>query len=123
MAVRFPFLDPGVAGFCLALPPALRARGDTGKWLLREAVRGLVPEELRLRPKQPRLAPAGGAGWRACYEAALAPDRLRALEVIDPAAVRGLLGRAEDPAVDAVLMKLASLTHLQERIAWRASSS
>jgi asparagine synthase (glutamine-hydrolysing) len=42
--VRLPFLDPRVVEFALALPPELVWRAGTTKWLLRRAMRGLVPD-------------------------------------------------------------------------------
>jgi asparagine synthase (glutamine-hydrolysing) len=42
--VRLPFLDPRVAEFAWSLPPELVYRDDVTKWVLREAVRGLVPD-------------------------------------------------------------------------------
>ena len=42
--VRLPFLDPRVAEFALSLPPELLWRDGTTKLLLREAMRGRVPD-------------------------------------------------------------------------------
>jgi asparagine synthase (glutamine-hydrolysing) len=44
--VRLPFLDPRVAEFALSLPPHLLWRNGTTKWLLRRAMRGLVPDRV-----------------------------------------------------------------------------
>jgi asparagine synthase (glutamine-hydrolysing) len=54
---RFPFLDHRVIEFANALPPGMKLRGLSEKFLLREAVRGLVPESIRERTKQPYRAP------------------------------------------------------------------
>ena len=48
---RAPFLDHRLAEFVAALPDRYRVRGLRGKWILREAARGLVPERVRSRPK------------------------------------------------------------------------
>jgi asparagine synthase (glutamine-hydrolysing) len=42
--VRLPFLDPRVVEFALSLPPAFVWRTGTTKWLLRESMRGRVPD-------------------------------------------------------------------------------
>jgi asparagine synthase (glutamine-hydrolysing) len=42
--VRLPFLDPRVVEFALSLPPDFVWRNGTTKWLLRKAMRGLVPD-------------------------------------------------------------------------------
>ncbi len=124
--LRLPYLDPCVAEFALRLPPSLRARGATGKLVLREALRGLLPDEVRGRPKTPRLAPAGGRTarareqWLAFYDEWLCRPRLEALWIVEPGRTRALLddyrSRSPDDSVrsvhDAVLMRLASLAIL-----------
>ncbi len=47
--VRHPFLDRRLLEFGLALPPELTTRPYAGKWVLREAMRGVVPELIRTR--------------------------------------------------------------------------
>lgn len=47
--VRHPFLDRRLVEFGLHLPPDLVVRPYAGKWLLREAMRGLLPEPVRTR--------------------------------------------------------------------------
>jgi asparagine synthase (glutamine-hydrolysing) len=42
--VRLPFLDPRVAEFAWSLPASLVYRGGVTKWILRQALRGLVPD-------------------------------------------------------------------------------
>jgi asparagine synthase (glutamine-hydrolysing) len=49
---REPFLDHRLVEFALALPPRLKHRRGTGKWALRAAMRGLLPDEVIDRPKQ-----------------------------------------------------------------------
>ena len=48
---RAPFLDHELAAFVSSLPDCYRVRRLCGKWILREACRGLIPENLRTRPK------------------------------------------------------------------------
>lgn len=55
--LRFPYRDPGLLRFALALP-AHYADGPRGaKWLSREVLRDRVPDAVRLRPKSGSLAP------------------------------------------------------------------
>jgi asparagine synthase (glutamine-hydrolysing) len=49
---RSPFLDHEVMEYCASLPSDLKLRGRTTKYLLRRAVRGLLPAEIVDRPKQ-----------------------------------------------------------------------
>jgi asparagine synthase (glutamine-hydrolysing) len=48
--IRYPFLYRPLVEAGLQLPPALRIRPDGTKWILREAMRGLLPEDVRTRP-------------------------------------------------------------------------
>jgi asparagine synthase (glutamine-hydrolysing) len=48
---RVPFLDHELVEFCMDLPVEMRRRGDLGKYLLKKAVRGLVPDQVIDRPK------------------------------------------------------------------------
>jgi asparagine synthase (glutamine-hydrolysing) len=127
--VRLPYLERGVAEHCLRLPLRLRIQGDIGKVVLREAMRGRLPEEIRTAPKRARLAPGAGRGprarerWIAFYGNWLSPARVRDLGVVEPGRVTTLLDRHRrhepwDPAHairDAVLMRLASAAILYER--------
>jgi asparagine synthase (glutamine-hydrolysing) len=49
---RVPLLDHHMVEFAVGLPSMLKIRGGTGKWIFREAVRGLVPELVFDKPKQ-----------------------------------------------------------------------
>jgi asparagine synthase (glutamine-hydrolysing) len=47
--VRFPFLYRPLVEFALQLPHDLRSRPGLSKWILREAMRGILPEVIRVR--------------------------------------------------------------------------
>ncbi len=47
---RHPFLDRRVMEFAFAIPYSQRCRGNFTKIVLREAMRGILPERLRMRP-------------------------------------------------------------------------
>jgi asparagine synthase (glutamine-hydrolysing) len=49
---REPFLDHHLVEFALALPPEMKYRDGVGKYVLKRAMRGLLPEEVLSRPKQ-----------------------------------------------------------------------
>jgi asparagine synthase (glutamine-hydrolysing) len=99
---RFPFLDYRVVEFAFSLPPRMKLRGLVEKHLLKRAARGLVPEEIRARPKQPFRAPDAKSFFdpesgraRADYvEALLAADRIRRHGVFDPERVELLVRKA-----------------------------
>ena len=49
---RDPFLDHHLVEFALALPPSMKYRNGRGKYVLRQATAGLVPDEVLSRRKQ-----------------------------------------------------------------------
>jgi asparagine synthase (glutamine-hydrolysing) len=91
---RAPLLDRKLAEFCLSLPPRMAIRGRTTKWLMREALRPLVPRFIVRRPKKGFGAPIGA--WlrgplRGLAEAALSTDGVAAGGWLDPKRVRAML--------------------------------
>jgi len=126
LTVRTPYLSSRFAELALSLPAALLVREQTGKWLFRQALGPLVPQEIRFAPKTPRYARTALSSpvrerWLELYRAWLSPARLAPLEVIDATATLALLDRyvrlsPEDPlasAVDRLLMRLVSFAMLQ----------
>lgn len=59
LEVRAPFLDIDVVNFVRRIPSSLRLRGGTGKYLLKQAARGLVPDIIIDRPKKGFGVPVG----------------------------------------------------------------
>ena len=49
--VRLPFLDPDLVAFSERLPDALKIRGSESKVVLRQSLRGILPDEIITRPK------------------------------------------------------------------------
>jgi asparagine synthetase B (glutamine-hydrolysing) len=47
--VRYPFFHRPLVEFCLRLPPEMKVTDGRHKWILREAMRGIVPEKVRRR--------------------------------------------------------------------------
>ncbi len=54
---RFPFLDHRLIEFANHLPPPYKLMGLTEKYLLKRTMKGLLPESIRTRVKQPYRAP------------------------------------------------------------------
>ncbi len=93
---RFPFLDHRLIEFANRLPPTLKIRGLTEKFILRRAMRGLLPEDVATRTKQPYRAPDSQSfftdGKAADYvDDLLSGDRLRRAGYFDPVAVGKLV--------------------------------
>ena len=92
--LRPPFLDPDVVELAFALPSRLKVRGGTGKWVLRELGRRLLPQAVVDRPKVGFRVPLDV--WFRTHLRDTARDRLTAhdslaVELFDAGAVRRLL--------------------------------
>jgi asparagine synthase (glutamine-hydrolysing) len=46
---RYPFLDKKLIEFYLSMPPRLKARNEIKRYAIREAMKGFIPETIRLR--------------------------------------------------------------------------
>jgi len=95
---RVPFLDHRVIEFANRLPASWKIRGLKEKHILRHALRGLLPEAIRVRTKQPYRAPDAQSffvdGRAFDYvDDLLGESRLRAAGYFDPAAVARLLAK------------------------------
>lgn len=54
---RFPFLDHRVVEFAMRIPPNIRMKGLTEKYILRKSMAGLLPKEIKEMTKRPYQAP------------------------------------------------------------------
>jgi asparagine synthase (glutamine-hydrolysing) len=95
---RFPFLDHRVIEFASRLPPSLKIRGLTEKYILKRAMKHLLPTEVAGRTKQPYRAPDSQSffanGKPVDYVAdLLSAERLRAAGYFDPIAVGKLVSK------------------------------
>jgi asparagine synthase (glutamine-hydrolysing) len=88
---RYPFLDRGLVEFAASIPPELKLRRGSDKYVLRESARGLVPPATVRARKRRFMAPFGTPfllpGAPPEIRALLAPDALRAFGYFDPARV------------------------------------
>ena len=73
LEARVPLLDHRIVEFARALPSRLKYRDGVGKWLLRQAIVGLVPDRVLSHPKQGFGVPLGSGsaahcatGWNPC---------------------------------------------------------
>jgi asparagine synthase (glutamine-hydrolysing) len=95
---RVPFLDHPLVEFASRLPVRLRLRGFTTKYVLRQAMRGLLPEEILTRKKMGFPVPVGRwlrSTHRALVDEYVLGDRALARGHFDPAYVRELVARHE----------------------------
>ncbi len=96
---RFPFLDHRLVHFCNHLPPTLKLRGLTEKYLLKKLAQRWLPPQIWQRPKRPYRAPIKSCFFHPAapdYVAdLLSPDCVAALGLFKPAAVRQLVQKIE----------------------------
>ena len=59
LEARVPLLDHPLVEFAVALPGNVKRRDGTGKWILREAIKGLVPDSVFTQPKRGFAVPLG----------------------------------------------------------------
>lgn len=52
MEIRVPLLDNNIVEYVLSLPSSMKVRRGQKKWLLRRALRGVVPDDILDAPKQ-----------------------------------------------------------------------
>lgn len=60
LEARVPFLDHELVEYSTVIPSRYKIRKFTGKYILRQAMRGLLPDEIVKRPKHGFLVPLGG---------------------------------------------------------------
>jgi asparagine synthase (glutamine-hydrolysing) len=91
---RVPFLDHHLVEFAAALPPRMKLRGFTTKWILRKAVENIVPREILTRRKMGFPVPFAmwtRGPWGDMARDVLLDRRTRERGIIDAAAVRRLI--------------------------------
>ena len=91
---RVPFLDHKLVEYAATLPDAWKLQGWTTKRVLREAMKGLLPESILNRPKMGFPVPFADwtrGGWNGVVRDVLLDRRSRERGIIDPPAVDRLL--------------------------------
>ncbi len=122
---RLPFLDHKLFEVAREVPVELLRRDGQEKWVLREAMRPFVTEQVYRRKKQPFLAPPtllqDGSAMLKFAEEKLCGGALAATGFFDVGAVETLLARmktmsgAERGPLDPAVLMMCSLAVLQER--------
>jgi asparagine synthase (glutamine-hydrolysing) len=110
---RVPFLDHRLVELAFRLPPETKVRGADTKRLLREAMKGVLPELIRLRRDKLgfRADPRAAAHFALERRDALAANA-SAIEAewFEPAAVRAFIDAAQvDPGLDFPLWRIVNV--------------
>jgi asparagine synthase (glutamine-hydrolysing) len=89
LEVRCPILDHKFMEVAARIPPSLKLKGTQGKYIFKQSLRAVLPNEILTRPKQGFAMPLGD--WFRSDLKRLGPDLLLTpdpLGVVDSAAVR-----------------------------------
>ncbi len=120
MEARPPFLDHHLAELATQLPPSLRIKGRTEKYVLREAMKGLLPKTLYEREKFAFMAPPAHTDpkkWqamKALAERYLNEETIEQAGVLDGAGVAAIfdLYEAEDTSASTKVQLDAVINHM-----------
>lgn len=128
MEARPAFLDHHLAEFAVQLPPQYRIKGRIEKYVLREAMKGILPEVLYKREKFAFMAPPAhtdATKWRQMNQLAdkhLSRERINDTGILSYDGVRAMFNRHDDPAttsadkvqIDAVINHLIGIQVLHQ---------
>ncbi len=91
---RVPFLDHKLVEFTARLPEKMKLRGNSTKWILRQAMSGVLPPDILDRPKMGFPVPLGNwlrGPFRNVAEEYLLSQRSLARSLFDEQALRDLI--------------------------------
>ncbi len=100
---RVPFLDHKLVEFTSALPERLKLRGWTTKYVLRESMKGLLPETILTRPKMGFPVPVGAwfrGPYRSIIDDYVLSDRALGRGIFAPDFVKNLVARHQTGGED-----------------------
>ncbi len=91
---RVPFLDHPLAEFAARMPERMKLRGMTTKWVLRQAMKDRLPEEILSRKKMGFPVPVGSwfrGAWRHLLDEFVVSERALSRGLFTPDVVRRLV--------------------------------
>ncbi len=101
--VRVPFLDPDLVALAARIPVGIRQHGAQGKWILKKAMEGILPNDVIYRPKMgfgvPLRAWLRGPLKNMLHDL-LSTDTLLKRGLFDPKAVSQLVSENEKGRTD-----------------------
>lgn len=97
---RYPFLDHRICSFAAKLHPSLKMRALKEKYLLKVAAKGLIPDSILTRSKQPYRSPDGVSFFcneRLDYvDELLSQESIEKYDIFDAKAVSKLVAKFEN---------------------------
>ncbi|MFP4611421.1 MAG: asparagine synthase (glutamine-hydrolyzing) [Thiohalophilus sp.] len=120
MEARPPFLDHHLAEYCARLPPSMRIKGRVEKYVLREAMKGILPTTLYEREKFAFMAPPAHtdpkkwAALKALSDNYLSDKAIEEAGILDKAGVKALfdLHEAEETTASTQVKLDAVINHM-----------
>ena len=120
MEARPPFLDHHLAEYATQLPPSMRIKGRTEKYVLREAMKGVLPKVLYEREKFAFMAPPAHtdpkkwAAMKGLADEFLSDSAIENAGLLDKAGVRALfdLHEASDTPTATQVQLDAVINHM-----------
>jgi asparagine synthase (glutamine-hydrolysing) len=98
---RVPFLDHKLVEYTCSLPERLKLRGGTTKYILRESMKGILPEAILSRSKMGFPVPIGTwfrGSYRSVIDEYVLSDRARSRNIFSPDFVQELVARHQTGA-------------------------
>ena len=111
--VRVPLLDDEVVELSGRIPPNLKLRGTTRKYIFKQAMEGMLPESVIWRPKAGFTAPARAwlvGSLKPAVAELLSPASVSARGLFEPLEVQRLIAENERDEADHALRIWALLT-------------
>ncbi len=99
---RVPFLDHKLVEFAARMPREMKLRDGTTKWILREAMKGILPEAILNRPKMGFPVPVGKwfrGEYKHLVDEFVLGERTLARGIFEPSAIRKIV-RKHDAGED-----------------------
>jgi asparagine synthase (glutamine-hydrolysing) len=120
MEARPPFLDHHLAEFATRLPPTMRIKGRTEKYVLREAMKGVLPKVLYEREKFAFMAPPAHtdkqkwAAMKALADDYLSDEAIEKAAILDREGVKAIfnLHENEDTSASTQVQLDAVINHM-----------
>jgi asparagine synthase (glutamine-hydrolysing) len=117
---RFPFLDYRLVEFAARLPATVKMKALDQKHLLKKAFKGLIPESIVQRPKQPYRAPDGkcffGLATADYAQELLSPEAVRRCGLFDSAAVTSLVAKFKSGRASSIKDNMAMVGILSTQL-------
>jgi asparagine synthase (glutamine-hydrolysing) len=113
---RVPFLDHKLVEFSARLPERMKLRGATTKYILRESMKGLLPEAILSRPKMGFPVPVGAwfrGAFRGVVDEYVLSERAVSRGIFDPTFVRSIVNRHQAGGEDDHSERIWALVNLE----------